>query len=205
MGMTHPALHESDREVIDRLLNRTNLNLTFEQLAARGTVHVTPEPQPQFADLTFPTASGRVELASARAERDGHPRLAEPHADRRPEAGRLRLLSPASPWSLNASFANEPKLDERRGPATLTLNPADAAARGLRAGDAATVRSSTGELTLPVALSEDLPPGVALSPKGRWPRREAQDATINVLNPGTAADMGASTSVHGIEVTITRA
>jgi anaerobic selenocysteine-containing dehydrogenase len=205
MGMAEPALQQSDREVIDHLLHRTDLGLTFEQLAARGTVHVTSEPQTQFTDMRFPTPSGRVELASARAERDGHPRLAEPHADARPASGRLRLLSPASPWSLNASFANEPKLDGRRGPATLALHPADAAARGLHAGDAAIVRSAAGELRLTVVLSDELPPGVALSPKGRWPRREPQGANINVLNPGTAADMGASTSVHGVEVTVTPA
>ncbi|HEY2318371.1 MAG TPA: molybdopterin-dependent oxidoreductase [Solirubrobacteraceae bacterium] len=205
LGMTHPALQESDRDLIDHLLQRTGLHLTFEQLAARGTVPVSTEPHTQFDDMRFPTPSGCIELASDRAQRDGHPRLAEPHADPRPPAGHLRLLSPASPWSLNASFANEPKLDGRRGPATLTLHPADAAAAGLRAGDAAVVRSTTGELTLTVALSEDLPVGVALSPKGRWPRRDPQGATVNVLNPGIPADMGASTSVHGIEVTVARA
>ena len=205
MGMTEPALHESDRAVIEHLLAATGLDLTFEQLAQRGTVHVTPEPRIQFEDLRFPTPSGRIELASDRAARDGHPRVAEPHADPRPAGARLRLLSPASRWALNASFANEPRLDGRRGAATVTLHPQDAAERGLRAGDQATLRSAAGELTLPVVLSDDLPRGVALSPKGRWPRREPQDATVNVLNPGVPADMGASTSVHGVEVTVTRA
>ncbi len=202
MGMTEPALQESDREVIDRLLQRTGLNLTFEELARHGTVHVTAEPKTQFEHLRFPTPSGRVELASERAHADGHPRLAEPHADPRPSTGRLRLLTPASRWSLNASFANEPRLARRRGPATVTLHPHDAHARGLADGDVAVLRSDTGELTLQVAISADVPRGVALSPKGRWPRQEPQDANVNVLNPGLPADMGASTSVHGVEVTV---
>jgi hypothetical protein len=46
---------------------------------------------------------------------------------------------------------------------------------------------------------------VALSPKGRWPGREPQRANVNVLNPGIPSDMGASSSVHGLEVTVTRA
>ena len=53
-----------------------------------------------------------------------------------------------------------------------------------------------------VAVSADIPRGVALSAKGRWPRRDPQNANVNVLNAGTSADMGASTSVHGIEVTV---
>ncbi|MFZ1995626.1 MAG: molybdopterin-dependent oxidoreductase, partial [Solirubrobacteraceae bacterium] len=54
MGMTEPALYESDREVIDHLLAGTGLGLTFSQLAARGTVWATSEPRIQFADLRFP-------------------------------------------------------------------------------------------------------------------------------------------------------
>jgi hypothetical protein len=56
-----------------------------------------------------------------------------------------------------------------------------------------------------LALSEDLPRGVAFSPKGRWPRLEAQHANVNALNPGTASDMGVSTTVHGVEITLARA
>jgi hypothetical protein len=55
---------------------------------------------------------------------------------------------------------------------------------------------------LSVLLSEDVPRGVAFSPKGRWPRLEAQGANVNVLNPGIPSDMGASTTVHGIEVSV---
>jgi anaerobic selenocysteine-containing dehydrogenase len=205
MGMTEPALYESDREVIDRLLAGTGLGLAFDELAARGTVSATPQPRIQFEGLRFPTPSGRVELASARAHDDGHPRTAQPTADPRPSNGRLRLLTPASRWSLNDSFANEPKLSGRRGPARITLHPDDAAERGLHQGDAARVRSDTGELSLKVETSPDVPRGVALSPKGRWPRLEPGGANVNVLNPGTPADMGASTSVHGIEVTVERA
>ncbi|MGH2892087.1 MAG: molybdopterin-containing oxidoreductase family protein, partial [Solirubrobacteraceae bacterium] len=140
MGMTEPALYEPDRAIIDRLLAGTGLGLTFEELAAQGTVWWPTEPQIQFADRRFPTPSGRVELASARAERDGHPRTAQPDADPRPQNGRLRLLTPASRWSLNDSFANEPKLTGRRGPARVALHPADAAERGLNNGDAALLR-----------------------------------------------------------------
>ncbi|MBM4285134.1 MAG: 2Fe-2S iron-sulfur cluster binding domain-containing protein [Deltaproteobacteria bacterium] len=46
--------------------------------------------------------------------------------------------------------------------AALELHPEDAAALNLAAGDSAKVISSYGEVTAPVALSADLPPGVVL-------------------------------------------
>lgn len=202
MGMPEPALYESDRDVLDRLLAGTGLGLTFAELAQRGTVWFGDRPRIQFENLTFPTPSGRVELASARAEADGHPRIAQPWHDERPAGGRLRLLTPASRWALNHSFVNEPRLAGRRGAARVALHPADAAERGLREGDRAVLRSAVGELELEVAISDAVPRGVALSPKGRWPRLEQQRANVNVLNPGVPSDMGASTTVHGLEVTI---
>ncbi|HZE03923.1 MAG TPA: molybdopterin-dependent oxidoreductase [Solirubrobacteraceae bacterium] len=205
MGMSEPALHESDRTIIERLLAGTGTGLSFAELAARGTVWIGNTPRIQFADLVFPTPSGRVELASDRAAADGHPRTAQPWHDARPADGRLRLLTPASPWMLNDSFANETRLAGRRGSAEVALHPDDAAERGLGAGDRACLRSETGELELRVALSSDVPRGVALSPKGRWPRLEPTGANVNVLNPGIPSDMGASSSVHGVEVTVTPA
>jgi anaerobic selenocysteine-containing dehydrogenase len=159
----------------------------------------------QFADLRFPTPSGRVEIASERAEADGHPRVPEPHADARPASQLLRLLSPASPWLLNDSFANDAKLARRLGEATVTMHPEDAADRDLAAGDTALLESSTGRLTMTVELSHTLPRGVIYSPKGRWPKREPDAANVNVLNPGVESDMGHSTTVHGVEVTVVRA
>ncbi len=205
MGMPETALYESDREVIDHLLRGTGSGFSFSQLADRGTVWPDDQPQIQFADLAFPTPSGRIELASDRAQAAGLPRVAQPHFDPRPAGGRLRLLTPASRWTLNHSFTNEPRLSARAGAASVALHPADAAERELAEGDRALLSSSVGELVLPVVLSDDVPRGVALSPKGRWPRSEAQRANVNVLNPGTPSDMGASSTVHGIEVAVTPA
>jgi anaerobic selenocysteine-containing dehydrogenase len=204
MGYDDPALHETDREVIDELLRRADLGLDFDALAATGTVWISEEPQLQFADGRFPTPSARIEIASAQAEADGHPRLPEPHADPRPQPGQLRLLTPASPWLLNDSFANDPKIARRLGPATVALHPQDAADRDLAEHDHVVVSSETGTIELSVTLSEELPRGVAYSPKGRWPKAAPQGANVNALNPGTPSDLGASTTVHGLEVTVRR-
>ena len=97
--------------------------------------------------------SRRIEIASARAEAEGHPRVPLPLVDPRPSGGRLRLLSPASPWLLSNSFANVEKIAARIGPATIVLHPTDAAERGLAEGDEALVANETGSLPLRVTLS----------------------------------------------------
>jgi anaerobic selenocysteine-containing dehydrogenase len=202
MGYTEPELYECDAEIIATVLRKAKLGVDFPALAAKGTVPVSPEPFIQFADLTFLTPSGRIEIASTRAEADGHPRVPLPLADPRPAAGRLRLLSPASPWLMNDSFANVDKIAARLGSATITLHPADAAERGLAEGDDVLVANAIGSLPLRVTLSGALPRGVALSHKGHWPKREPARANVNVLNPGHKADMGENTCVHGVEVMV---
>jgi anaerobic selenocysteine-containing dehydrogenase len=202
MGYEDPELYETDEAILDHLLGGASSVRGFEELKRRGTVFVSAEPVVQFAGLEFPTPSGRIELASARAEADGHPRVPQPVSDPRPAPGRLRLLSPASAWLMNFSFANEAEIERRLGAADIVLNPSDAAASRLQEGDLARISNETGEIVLPVRISDDVRPGVALSYKGRWPRREPARVNVNALNPGGKADFGESTCVHGVEVTI---
>ena len=133
MGFTEPELYESDAEIIATPARAAAASASTSRRWPReghGAGH-RDEPVVQFADLAFPTPSGRVEIASDRAEADGHPRVPLPLADPRPAAGRLRLLARASPWLLNDSFANDPKIARRLGAATVALHPDDAAERGL--------------------------------------------------------------------------
>lgn len=203
MGYDEPELYETDRSIIEHLLSGTPFVGGFEELKRMGTVFISREPVLQFADLRFPTTSGKIEIASARAEADGQPRVALPLADPRPPADHVRLLSPASPWLMNDSFANDAKITQQLGPGTVALHPDDAGALGLEEGDEAKLSNDTGELVLVVRISADIPRGVALSHKGRWPKREKSGANVNILNPGKKADMGESTSVHGVEVRVT--
>jgi anaerobic selenocysteine-containing dehydrogenase len=204
MGYTEPELYEPDAAIIAAVLRASGLVEDFAALAAVGSTPVADDPIIQFVDLTFPTPSGRIEMASTQAEADGHPRVPQPWADPRPADGRLRLLSPASTFTMNDSFANVAKLARRAGPPTVALHPADAAARGLQVDDEVMLSNETGSLKLRVRLSDEVPPGVALSHKGRWPRQEPEGANVNALNPGRKTDIGESTCVHSVEVALTR-
>jgi anaerobic selenocysteine-containing dehydrogenase len=204
MGYTEPEVFESDAEILEALLSGAGISGGFAALAQAGTVELWPQPLVQFADLTFPTPSGRIEIASARAEADGHPRTPLPLVDPRPAEGRLRLLSPATSWLMNSSYNNDPKIGEKLGPATVLLHPTDAAARGIADGDSVELANETGRLTMSACVCPIMPAGVALARKTRWPKLSPQHANINLLNPGRKTDMGESTAVHGVEITVAR-
>ncbi|HKP24905.1 MAG TPA: molybdopterin dinucleotide binding domain-containing protein, partial [Dongiaceae bacterium] len=176
----------------------------FASLAPQGTVDLYAEPVMQFADLRFPTPSGKIEIASEAAEADGHPRLPQPIADPRPHDGLFRLLSPASVWLMNSSYNEDPKVAEKLGTETITLNPADAARLGLQDGETVLAANETGRLELRVGIADVVPAGVALSHKSRWPKLSKQRANINALNPGRKTDMAESSAVHSVEVSLTR-
>ena len=106
---------------------------------------------------------------------------------------------------MNSSYDNEPRIRDRTDPATITLHPDDAAARGVKEGDTAQVANENAALTLTVQVSEMTPPGVVWAPKGRWPGAAPEGLNVNALNPGLRSDMGNSTALHGVEVTVTAA
>jgi anaerobic selenocysteine-containing dehydrogenase len=205
MGFNDAALYETDQALIARLLAETPYRGSFADLAQVGTVELFPEPRIQFADLTFATPSGRIELASARAEAQGLPRLPSPHADPPPKKGRFRILSPAGPWLMNSSYGNDKVIRRRLGPATVTLHPDDAAEAGFAEGDPVLLANETGRLPLAVTLSPATQRGVGIVHKGRWPGASPGAANINALVPGRKSDMAESTTVHGTEVELLKA
>ena len=202
MEFYEPELQESDTSILDTLMERSGLGLTFAALAKRGSIWVPEKPAVQFLEGVFATPSGRIEIASSRAAADGHPKLPQAWSDPRPAAGQLRLLSPAHPWLMNTSFGNVRQIEKRIGDATIALHPGDAADRRLAEGDSALVHNSCGRLRLTVAISDAIPRGVALTHKGRWLSTDSAGANVNVLNPGDKSDMGESTAVHSIEVSV---
>ncbi len=202
MGYNEPELFESDEAIIAYQLGRAVPGMTFETLAAEGTIEIGSEPVIFHADLRFATPSGRIEIASTRAAADGFPRVAQPIADPRPANGRIRLLSPAAPWLMNSSYGNDPTIAAKVGPATVALHPDDVKARGLRAGADVVLRNTAGSIKMRLAVSDAVPPGSALTAKSPWLKRSEHGANVNVLNPGLMSDMGQSTALHGVEVEI---
>jgi anaerobic selenocysteine-containing dehydrogenase len=203
-AMGHPpaTFADPDAVMLDTLVARAGVGADFRSFAARGTVWVPQAPAVQFADLTFATPSGRIEIASAALASLGLPRVPSAGAEARPQGAGLRLLSPAHDWLMNTSFGNVARIEARIGAARIALHPVDAAQRGVQADQLVRVHNATGEITLRVAIDPTLPRGVALSHKGRWMGPGAGGANINVLNDGRKTDLGESSAVHSVEVEV---
>ena len=107
MNFEEASLYEDDASLLETMLADLGLDLSFDQLKERGWVWGSKEPMVLWSEGRFPTPSGKIEIASERAQADGHPRTPQPRADPRPRSGRLRLLSPASKWLLNSSYGND--------------------------------------------------------------------------------------------------
>lgn len=201
MGLSQPELYEPDGQILDTLTAQTSVAKNFAELTSLGTVEYSQSIITSFADKKFPTPSGKIEIASNQAQAEGAPRTPYAHADDHAAGNNLRILSPASPWTMNSSYGNDPKIREKLGAATVTLHPDDAAARNLTQGSMVRLRNDEDGLTLQLQTDATLPRGVALAPKGRWPRF-SNGSNINVLYNGAHTDLGASTCVHNVEAEI---
>ena len=205
MNLDEPRLLEDDKTLLDKMMSEIaseyGQGMTFEELQTRGHFYLGDEPMPMHQDLSFDTPSGKIEIASGAAEADGLPRTPqmtyEPDDD-----SSLRLLSPASKWRLNDSYANDDHLNRLAGPATIYLNPDDAQRLGIADEQTVRVFNRSGEVELTAKLEIDVLANTALSHKGRWPSLEADGCAINFVHTAQKADMGDSTSVHSTRVNI---
>ncbi len=203
MGLDEPALFESDEDLIATMMSQMDPGFDFEELKRRGFFSISEQPAPWWSEQRFETPSGRIEIASSAAEGMGLPRTPQPWADADPDDGRLRLLTPASKWRLNDSYANDRHISERSGGAALHLNPSDAARLRVHDGTRVKVSNASGEIALTARLDDAVLAGTAVSYKGRWPSLEADQRNINFVHQAQVADMGESTSVHSTLVNVT--
>lgn len=202
MGLTAPELFETDSDMIATLLDQAKPGLTFEALAAAGTIEHPPTPVVQFERHDYRTPSGKIEIAGQPFIDAGLPNAPFASAEARPDLGELRLISPASKWLMNSSFGNDPKVMKQLGEDRAFLHPTEAEARGIAPGAQVKIGNCTGAITLQLAVSPDVPRGVVLAYKSRW---TGARGNVNALNPGNKADLAESCAVHSINVSVTPA
>ncbi|HUZ01780.1 MAG TPA: molybdopterin oxidoreductase family protein [Thermomicrobiaceae bacterium] len=212
MGYDEPWLRQSADEVIAEVLDAmcaTNPYLegvTLARLQREGTVPTgaqTGDVVP-FADGRFPTPSGRLELRCAAMEEqfglDPLPDWQAPAEfaghDWNGDDGRLVLISGAAHHFVSSSMANVPKLVGLEGTPYLEINPADAAARGLSDGDEVVVENARGWCRLRAVVTDDVPRGVAVTPKGRWGRLSPDGRNVNQTTSDALADLAGQSTFH---------
>ena len=202
MGYTERELFETDEDLIATMLEQMGVQGGFRELQQRGWQPLSAEPMVPWADLQFPTPSGRIELASVTAEEQGLPRIARAIADQKPNGEQFRLITPASDYRMNDSYANDPTLARNAGEPEVYIHPHDAERLGIGNGATVTLSNDGGSLSLAATVEDTAMPGVLVSYKGRWPKQEREHKNVNVLHTGQKADMAESTSVHSTMVSV---
>src|SRR5262245_6277078 len=210
MGYQEPWLRQSAEEAIAEVLDASRpvnpalQGITFERLRAEGTVplHFPPGRDVPFADGHFPTSSGKLELraeAFARAGLDPLPEYTEPaeFAGRADDDSRLTLITGAAHHFTSSSFANVPGLlDKERRVPWIEINPEDAKTRGIADGAMVIVSNERGECRLQAVVTDNVLPGVMVSPKARWQSLSPDGHNVNWTTSDALADIGGQSTFH---------
>lgn len=200
MGLRGEPWCWSADEVIDRLLDAPSpwrAGLDRAALDAGVPQRLVRPPGPR-----WDTPSGKVEILNPR-HREPLPRWIPCHAD----AGGLPLRLQTTPalYSLNSTFMDREDLRGKRGPLRVQLSPGDAAARGLAEGDRAVAWNELGEVTLRVAVSEDVPAGVALVEGVHWHRDTEGGRNVNALTSQRLTDEAGGSTFYDNRIDVRRA
>ncbi len=212
MGYTEPYLLSSDEERIRGLLgNGSDMirGVTFEGLLETGWAPLNlPDDWRPRATGNFSTASGKAEFYSeALAARGidplpGYEPIVESGApDQRPP---LRLVSAKTGHFLNSEYVNLPHKGTAHHVPQININPVDAAARGIKDGDAVNVSNDQGEVHVTARVSTDTGAGVVFLPFNWWGSSTLNGSSANALTPDGLSDRGIGSNAFDARVEITR-
>jgi anaerobic selenocysteine-containing dehydrogenase len=148
----------------------------------------------QLASVQPRTPDGRIHLTPACL--GAEPFRYRPVGDRR---WPLALVSPGSHRMITSTMG-EYNFDRL----TVTLSPADAAARGVASGDAVRVWNGQGVVECDAMVSGGVRPGVAVMPKGAWRRHSANGATSTALTPAHVNDVAGGACFNDARVDVAR-
>jgi anaerobic selenocysteine-containing dehydrogenase len=178
-------------------------------LRAAGPIKVTPYPDGQ----TFATPSGKLEFYSSQLEAQGLPPLPDwlPDADdrvgedpTRAPHWPLQLLTAPGYLQSHTAFSGNRTLRKRAGAPMCVLHPDDAAARGLRDGDAVDLVNDRGSIGFALKVSDETLPGTVFVP-GQRPTADAQRGTVNVLCDDRYSDLGDGATYQSTRLDVRRA
>jgi len=203
LGFPEPCFEDTEDDMIRALLDAEHpfvRGITLEELERNGFVRLRlPEPFVPFREGGFGTPSGKLDLASA--VHDYVPpeesRLGDPsRAARYP----LELISLKSDAGLNSTFGYRTEVDAET--ALLSIRPEDAAARGLRSGDAVRVFNDRGSCRLAARVEAATAPGVVATRSVRWNKLAPDRRNINQVTSDRLADEGGGATFYSCLVEV---
>lgn len=196
---THPELPEFQafwRSGIARLSGRAP-----DTDPRHGLVRFVADPE----GAPLATPSGRIELFSRTIAGFGyedcpaHPVWRAPEEWGGAKVYPLHLLSPQPEGRLHSQLdaALASRAEKRQEREQVTLNPDDAAARGIASGDAVRVFNRRGALLAVAALDPGLMAGVAMLPTGAWLDLDEHGMDLHGNPNILTSDIGASRLSQG--------
>ena len=114
----------------------------------------------------------------------------------------LVLISGAAHHFVTSSMANQPGLLAKEGTPFIEINPGDAAERGVIDGADVLVANRRGSCTLRAVVTDDVPPGVAVAPKGRWAKLSPDGRNVNWTTSDALGDLAGQSTFHSNLVAI---
>ena len=184
--------------------------LSLERLSS-GPVLAPGHREIAFADLRFPTPSGKIELvseeAAARWGVDALPRWIEP-AEAVSTTGRdgggfpLYLMTPNTKNRIHSQFGNLDMIRAHDPAPALRVSPADALPRGIAEGDRVRIWNDRGSLEVLCTLDFGMRSGCVSLANGWW---VGDGGAVNLLSAGRETDMGHGAAFHENRVELERA
>ncbi len=165
-----------------------------------GIAYPESGPAPvQFVDAFPLTADGKIHLVPEELDREAPQGLYGFTADPASERFPLALISPASQRTISSTLG-----ELHRDIAALEIHPADAAPRGIGAGDRVRAWNELGSFETVARLSTDVSPGVVALPKGLWSHNTLSGNTANAVAPDSLADLGGGACFNDARVEVER-
>jgi anaerobic selenocysteine-containing dehydrogenase len=206
MGLDEPSLYESDEAVARAALRWDHPTLArsnWEALDSAGWIKLDL-PEAPFAEGGFLTPSGKCEFSSSLLASEGADPLPDylpPHEshDGSPElAARypLAMISPPARHFLNSSFVNIDSLRETEGEPHLEIHPADAAPRGIAAGDLVRVFNARGSMTARARVTPRARQGVVVGLSIWWKKLSPDGRNANEVTSQALTDLGGSATFY---------
>jgi anaerobic dimethyl sulfoxide reductase subunit A len=197
---------------------------SYEELSRRGEYRKDPEEYVAFEKEIrdpeahpFPTPSGKIEIFSKtlwdmhRADIPAVPQYIpawEGPEDASSVRYPLQCIGPHSKRRTHSTWDEDPWMEEAE-PQEMWINPADAAARGIAAGDRVKVFNDRGALLARARVTRRIRPGVVAIPQGAWytPGKDGvcRRGCINVLTSQRPTPLAHGNAQHTIRVGAQRA
>ncbi|MCP3711952.1 molybdopterin oxidoreductase family protein [Paraburkholderia sp. CNPSo 3274] len=215
MGLTEPALFESDEDVAAHAFDWSDPALGGADWAAlkrEGWLKLNIAEAP-FANGGFRTPTGKCEFHSevlAKAGLDPLPDYLPPHesADGSPElAARypLAMISPPARNFLNSTFVNVESLRATEGEPHVDLHPADAAHREIADGDEVRVFNDRGSMRARARVTDRARSGLVVGLSIWWKKLAPDGRNANEVTSQALTDLGGSATFYDCLVEVERA